>query len=637
MKIKNLYIFVLFLLCTLSFHQVEAQLVQDVSITAEEANFQMIAPNSYLLEIGSSNGYYFKEEIDHTNNISIGNVRADGKKFPDGTYTMQVTPILTLSESERIEISALREAKDFEKMAAFRAAHNLPDQVDVYNIYFSIRNGQFVTPEQKETKGLNLPTMSGVWQQDHPALYASLNNVSVEYGQPIGIKDRMPSTDNTVADDDQVFVDEVIIIGSLCVGVDCVNGENFGFDTQRLKENNLRIHFDDTSSSGSFPANDWRITINDSSNGGASYFAVEDATAGRVPFRIIAGAPANSLYVDAQGDIGVGTANPIVEMHVTDGDSPTLRLEQDGSAGFTPQTWDIAGNETNFFVRDVTNGSKLPFKIRPGAPDNSIYIQGSSAPGNIGLGTANPSHKLQVESGNIYVKSGKVGVNVVPTVALDVVGNSKFKGASIFQGDPSFFLTNGTSFLNALYTTVLRIDATNARIGIGTSAPGHQLELSQDDAAKPNGGSWTAASDRRLKTNIIDFNDGLETILKIHPVSYNYNGKLGYPTEKTFIGVIAQEMRDIAPYTVKKLNKPAPEGEEDYLAFDGTPVTYLLINAVQEQQEMIDAQKVEIERLKSELAGVQDLKAQVAALAEMVSSLNKSTDDSSEEVIGEKE
>lgn len=74
-------------------------------------------------------------------------------------------------------------------------------------------------------------------------------------------------------------LDDVIISFSLCVGNDCVSGESFGFDTFRLKENNLRLHFQDTSNSASFPTNDWRIVANDSTNGGASYLAFEDSTA----------------------------------------------------------------------------------------------------------------------------------------------------------------------------------------------------------------------------------------------------------------------------------------------------------------------------------------------------------------------
>ena len=63
----------------------------------------------------------------------------------------------------------------------------------------------------------------------------------------------------------------------------------------------------------------------------------------------------------------MGTPTPAVELHVRDGDSPALRLEQDNSAGFNPQIWDLAGNETNFFLRNVSNSSDLPFRVFPDA------------------------------------------------------------------------------------------------------------------------------------------------------------------------------------------------------------------------------------------------------------------------------
>jgi len=204
---------------------------------------------------------------------------------------------------------------------------------------------------------------------------------------------------------------DVKITGSVCAGFDCTSSESFGFDTLRLKENNLRIHFNDTSTSASFPGNDWRIVINDSSNGGANYFAVEDSTAGRQPFRIEAGAIVNALYVDNEGDVGIGTSNPVVELHAVDGNTPTMRLEQDGSNGFTAQTWDLAGNETNFFIRDVTGGSKLPFRIKPGAPTDSLFV---AANGSVGVGTETP----RLDNRGIHVKSatdttaGSVGIGV---------------------------------------------------------------------------------------------------------------------------------------------------------------------------------------------------------------------------------
>jgi hypothetical protein len=104
---------------------------------------------------------------------------------------------------------------------------------------------------------------------------------------------------------DQVIYDDLIVPFSQCVGSDCVNGESFGFDTFRLKENNLRIHFYDTSNAASFPSNDWRIAINDSSNGGENYFSIDDVTGGTSPFRIMAG-----------GNVGIGTTSPTERLHV---------------------------------------------------------------------------------------------------------------------------------------------------------------------------------------------------------------------------------------------------------------------------------------------------------------------------------
>ena len=118
---------------------------------------------------------------------------------------------------------------------------------------------------------------------------------------------------NVIAD--QQILDDLIVDGSACIGFDCVNGESFGFDTIRLKENNLRIKFVDTSSSASFPTNDWQLTANDTSNGGANKFSIDDIDAGRTPFTIEAGAPSHSLYVDDGGRIGLGTSTPVADIH----------------------------------------------------------------------------------------------------------------------------------------------------------------------------------------------------------------------------------------------------------------------------------------------------------------------------------
>src|SRR5882672_1664842 len=204
---------------------------------------------------------------------------------------------------------------------------------------------------------------------------------------------------------DFVIPDDLIVQGSACVGLDCVDGESFGFDTIRLKENNTRIKFDDTSTASGFPNNDWQLTANDSASGGLNKFSIENTTVATVPFTIVGPAPTNSLFVSSTGRVGLRTATPGLDLHISTSDTPAERLEQTTAGGFAAQTWDIGGNEANFFVRDVTGGSRLPFRIRPGAPTSSIDI---NAAGNVGIGTASPGGKVQIVStGNANTELGR--------------------------------------------------------------------------------------------------------------------------------------------------------------------------------------------------------------------------------------
>ncbi len=236
---------------------------------------------------------------------------------------------------------------------------------------------------------------------------------------------------------DQQIADDLVIKGSLCTGVDCSAGETFGFDTIRMKENNLRIHFIDTSSASSFPTFDWQITINDSLNGGNNYFRIEDITSETHPFTILGGARNDSIYVSTLNRVGFNTSNPLMQLHVVDGNSPTLRLHQDGTSGFTEQVWDIGGNESSFFIRDFTNGNNIPFRIQPSAPNGSLFIAND---GDVGLETLTPDGMLDIAHPSdpnnhalIVSPLGYLGVNVdnsfLPRGLLDVqttAGVSRF-------------------------------------------------------------------------------------------------------------------------------------------------------------------------------------------------------------------
>ncbi len=378
---------------------------------------------------------------------------------------------------------------------------------------------------------------------------------------------------------DQVILDDLIVTMSLCVGFDCVNGESFGFDTIRLKENNLRIHFQDTSNSASFPTNDWRIIINDSSNGGASYYAIEDSNAGRKPFTIEAGAPSNSLYVDDGGRVGFGTATPVVDMHVKTGNTPTLRLEQDGSSGFTPQTWDVAGNEANFFIRDATNGSTLPFRIQPGAPSSALAIMSD---GKIGIGTWSPDFPLHLLTGS----STNASIVAERTNGAKIYMNATDSYANFgsVTSHPLRLVTSGVG------KVMISEDGDMAIGGGDTIDPPYKLTVynSANSAyGYSDGGAWATGSSREFKENIkdIDADEALDAFKKLNPIRFNYKG-----VEKDeHLGFIAEDVPEIV----------ATRNRDAISAMD---IVTLLTKVVQEQQQAVEQHEKTIAELKKEIS-----------------------------------
>ncbi len=77
---------------------------------------------------------------------------------------------------------------------------------------------------------------------------------------------------------DEIVFEDLIINSSLCVGAECAEGEDFGFDTVRLKDDNPQIRFYDTSSTAAFPSNDWLMGANDNDNAGLPAFFIKDVT-----------------------------------------------------------------------------------------------------------------------------------------------------------------------------------------------------------------------------------------------------------------------------------------------------------------------------------------------------------------------
>jgi hypothetical protein len=127
-------------------------------------------------------------------------------------------------------------------------------------------------------------------------------------------------------------------------------------------------------------------------------------------------------------------------------------------------------------------------------------------------------------------------------------------------------------------------------------------------AAKAGGGSWTVASDKKLKRDITHFKDGLSVLEKIKPVSFRYNGKAGLPTEEQYVGVLAQDMQQIAPYTVGQFTYQDSTGKtEQYLDYDPNALTYILVNSVKEQQKQLEEKDAQIAALEARLVKLEQL------------------------------
>ena len=187
------------------------------------------------------------------------------------------------------------------------------------------------------------------------------------------------------------YSDDVSAQGGVCAGFDCTSAESYGLASAKLKENNTRLKFEDTSGVG-FPSTDWQLSANDTSSGGANKFFVEDLTAVTVPMVIEGATPNNTLYLDSTGRVGLRTSTPARDLTISVPVSAGIRMEQSASPF---QAWDIVANNNNFYVRDV-NHEQDPFIIKTSAPYYSLVIDST---GRIGLGVAAPLYQIHHSSG----------------------------------------------------------------------------------------------------------------------------------------------------------------------------------------------------------------------------------------------
>ncbi len=111
-------------------------------------------------------------------------------------------------------------------------------------------------------------------------------------------------------------------------------------------------------------------------------------------------------------------------------------------------------------------------------------------------------------------------------------------------------------------------------------------------------------SDRNTKDEIKTINHGLQDLLKLRPVSYRYKKEIS-PDNRIRLGLIAQEVEEVIPEAVVNddIDYDPETGEKivtkgQYKALNYDQLIPVLVKAVQEQQQIIEEMKKEIELLK---------------------------------------
>jgi hypothetical protein len=273
-----------------------------------------------------------------------------------------------------------------------------------------------------------------------------------------------------------------------------------------------------------------------------------------------------------------------------------------------------------------------------GAADGDWTIVGSdmnsAVAGNVGIGVAAASTnaKLDVAAGGASLAAefqGDVQMSddlavgrVVRADSLDAPSGSLAMDGNITSVNGDFYAAALNGVINCGgglmrdYTNILADTLPTISFAVGDEDLVIQDDLEVlGDAYKPGGGSWSAVSDVRLKKDVRDFEDGLDAVLRMNPVWYRYNEKSGFADGREHVGVVAQDMLEIAPYMVEE--KPAGqviredergnevilEAGENVFTYDPSALVYLLVNAVQEQQKMIEQQHGRIEELERRIDG----------------------------------
>lgn len=286
-------------------------------------------------------------------------------------------------------------------------------------------------------------------------------------------------------------------------------------------------------------------------NGGDVSINAGGYNVGRPGYIYIGNTPldTSAIYLGNNITLPVGIAKPYQMLYADSADGYKLKRGYNGRIDYTNNSLDISANIGN--VTEVSTG---------------LFIMNNSGNSNA---FANIDFATATGFSNTYSSA---------RIAFRGSNNTNINDTTNYIG---FFLYNGSTSLN--HTEKFRM----ARSG-NFHADGDIIAY-----------STMITSDERLKNNIYTLEeDSLYKINQLRPVTFNWKDENRSDRSS---GFIAQEFEKIFPSLVSKNIKLNDSNEEEYLHIRYNELIPHMINAMKQQQDMINDLKKEINQLKNKI------------------------------------
>lgn len=256
------------------------------------------------------------------------------------------------------------------------------------------------------------------------------------------------------------------------------------------------------------------------------------------------------------------------------------------SSGFT-QIQNIPNNTTTFLRGD---GNWAAGVAGPTGPQGIQGPQGDPGPqGN--TGPTGPASTVPGPTGPQGV-TGPTGASSTvpgptgpqgatgPTGATPALPDPWTNGIALASGKTASL--RGTTFADNswVFTNNSGSYATGSNLVLYTNNASQTWTFNSNGNAYADAGSWVNSSDRNLKENIQDYTGGLQKVLQLQAVRFNYIGQTD-----PHLGFIAQDVQSVIPEVVSQIE--TPKGTRLGLAMP--EMIAVLTNAIKELEQRIAA------------------------------------------------